>query len=221
MHARPAFHCITVVFAIEYRRKRTFKGGRSMDNFVFKEPSRIELVEGKTHLLSYQPYAIQHNRIRLRILSIFEAFLEKMSCIVLDNTDVYLNKDNLYIPDAMIVCNRSILHDDAVYGSPDLVVEVLSPSTAKNDRGPKMRHYAEAGVKEYWIVTPVGKTVEVYYNHNGRFEIDAVYTDFSDHDLELMDDDDRKNVCLEIPVSLYDDFRVKVKDIFVNTDGFQ
>ena len=124
-----------------------------MDNFVFKEPSRIELVEGKTHLLSYQPYAIQHNRIRLRILSIFEAFLEKMSCIVLDNTDVYLNKDNLYIPDAMIVCNRSILHDDAVYGSPDLVVEVLSPSTAKNDRGPKMRHYAEAGVKEYWIVT--------------------------------------------------------------------
>ena len=36
-----------------------------------------------------------------------------------------------------------------------------------------------------------------------------------------MDDDDRKNVCLEIPVSLYDDFRVKVKDIFVNTDGFQ
>ena len=63
-----------------------------MDNFVFKEPSRIELVEGKTHLLSYQPYAIQHNRIRLRILSIFEAFLEKMSCIVLDNTDVYLNK---------------------------------------------------------------------------------------------------------------------------------
>ena len=192
-----------------------------MDNFVFKEPSRIELVEGKTHLLSYQPYAIQHNRIRLRILSIFEAFLEKMSCIVLDNTDVYLNKDNLYIPDAMIVCNRSILHDDAVYGSPDLVVEVLSPSTAKNDRGPKMRHYAEAGVKEYWIVTPIGKTVEVYYNHDGRFDIDAVYTDFSDHDLELMNDDDRRDVRLEIPVSLYDDFHVKVKDIFVNTDGFQ
>ena len=192
-----------------------------MDNFFFKEPSRIELVEGKTHLLSYQPYAIQHNRIRLRILSIFEAFLEKMSCIVLDNTDVYLNKDNLYIPDAMIVCNRSILHDDAVYGSPDLVVEVLSPSTAKNDRGPKMRHYAEAGVKEYWIVTPIGKTVEVYYNHDGRFDIDAVYTDFSDHDLELMNDDDRRDVRLEIPVSLYDDFHVKVKDIFVNTDGFQ
>ena len=122
-----------------------------MDNFVFKEPSRIELVEGKTHL----------------------------------------------------------------------VVEVLSPSTAKNDRGPKMRHYAEAGVKEYWIVTPIGKTVEVYYNHDGRFDIDAVYTDFSDHDLELMNDDDRRDVRLEIPVSLYDDFHVKVKDIFVNTDGFQ
>ncbi len=83
------------------------------------------------------------------------------------------------------------------------------------------KEYAEAGVKEYWIVTPIGKTVEVYYNHDGRFDIDAVYTDFSDHDLERMDDDDRKDVRLEIPVSLYEDFFVKVRDIFVNTDGFQ
>lgn len=62
----------------------------------------------------------------------------------------------------MIVCNRSIIHDDAIYGAPDLVVEVLPPSTTKNDRGPKMRHYAEAGVKEYWIVTPIGKTAESF-----------------------------------------------------------
>lgn len=192
-----------------------------MENLTYKDPPCVELIEGKSFILSYQPHAIRHNRVRLQILSTFEAFLENAPYIVLDNTDIYLDDKNHYVPDAMIVCNRSIIHDDAIYGAPDLVVEVLSPSTAKNDRGPKMRHYAEAGVKEYWIVTPVGKTVEVYYNHDGRFEIDAVYTDFSDHDLELMDDDDRKNVCLEIPVSLYDDFRVKVKDIFVNTDGFQ
>lgn len=192
-----------------------------MDNLAYKEPPRVELIEGKTYLMSPRPH-ISHNRVSFRIAHIFENYLEGKRCVAFaDGTDVYLDDKNHYVPDAMIVCNRSILHEDAVYGAPDLVVEVLSPSTAKNDRGPKMRHYAEAGVKEYWIVTPIGKTVEVYYNHDGRFDIDAVYTDFSDHDLELMDDDDRKDVRLEIPVSLYKNFFVKVRDIFVNTDGFQ
>ena len=192
-----------------------------MDNLAYKEPPRVELIEGKTYLMSPRP-KLMHNRICVRIAHIFESYLERKRCVALgDGADVYLDDKNHYVPDAMIVCNRSILHEDAVYGAPDLVVEVLSPSTAKNDRGPKMRHYAEAGVKEYWIVTPIGKTVEVYYNHDGRFDIDAVYTDFSDHDLERMEDDDRKDVRLEIPVSLYEDFFVKVRDIFVNTDGFQ
>ena len=84
-----------------------------------------------------------------------------------------------------------------------------------------MRQYAKAGVKEYWIVTPIGRSVEVYCNHDGRFELSYVYTDVSEEELSHMDDDDREKLRAEIPVSLYDDFRVKVKDIFVNTSGFQ
>ena len=84
----------------------------------------------------------------------------------------------------------------------------------QNDRGPKMRHYAAAGVKEYWIVSPIGRSVEVYYNENGIFQLDAAYTDYSDWDLERMDDDERNAIREEIPVSLYKDFRVNIKEVF-------
>ena len=125
------------------------------------------------------------------------------------------------MPDTMIVCDRSKLKSDGVHGAPDLVVEVLSPSTAQNDRGAKMRHYAAAGVKEYWIVSPIGKSVEVYLNQDGHFELDAMYTIFSNWDLERMDDEERKAIRMEIPVSLYDDFRVSVEEIFEDVDDFE
>ena len=185
-----------------------------MDNLAYKEPPRVELIEGKTYLMSPRP-KLMHNRICVRIAHIFESYLERKRCVALgDGADVYLDDKNHYVPDAMIVCNRSILHEDAVYGAPDLVVEVLSPSTAKNDRGPKMRHYAAAGVKEYWIVSPIGQSVEVYYNHDGFFMLDAAYTVYSDRDLERMDDDERNAIRYDIPVSLYKDFRVNVKNVF-------
>jgi len=49
----------------------------------------------------------------------------------------------------------------AVQGAPDLVVEILSPSTAGRDRVAKRTLYGKYGVREYWIVDPVGSTIEV------------------------------------------------------------
>ena len=185
-----------------------------MDNLAFKEPPRVERIEGKTYLMSPRP-RVSHNRVAFRIAHIFANYLEGKTCEAFaDGTDVHLDKDNTYIPDAMIVCDSSIIHDDGIYGAPDLVVEVLSPSTIQNDRGPKMRHYAAAGVKEYWVVSPIGRSVEVYYNENGIFQLDAAYTDYSDWDLERMDDDERNAIREEIPVSLYKDFRVNIKEVF-------
>lgn len=185
-----------------------------MDNLAYKEPPRVERIEGKTYLISPRP-RVNHNQVSFRIAYIFARYLEGKTCVPFaDGTDVHLDAENTYIPDAMIVCDPSIIHEDGIYGAPDLVVEVLSPSTMQNDRGPKMRHYATAGVKEYWIVSPLGRSVEVYYNEDGIFQLDAAYTDYSDWDLERMDDEERKAIRQEIPVSLYDDFFVNVKEVF-------
>lgn len=185
-----------------------------MENLAYTEPPRVERIEGKTYLMSPRPRG-QHNRASLNIAFLFERYLRGKTCMAFgDGTDVFLDDENWYIPDAMIVCDRSIIQDDGIYGAPDLVVEVLSLSTMQNDRGPKMRHYAAAGVKEYWIVSPIGQSVEVYYNEGGTFLLDAAYTVYSDWDLERMDDDERQAIRYEIPVSLYKDFRVNVKDVF-------
>ena len=93
------------------------------------------------------------------------------------------------------------------------------PVIQKNPACKHRRHYAAAGVKEYWIVSPIGQSVEVYYNEGGTFLLDAAYTVYSDWDLERMDDDERQAIRYEIPVSLYKDFRVNVKDVFKDIIG--
>ncbi len=114
----------------------------------------------------------------------------------------------------MIVCNPDIIKENGIYGAPDLVVEVISPSTMRYDRGPKMQAYAKAGVKEYWLVTPLARSVEVYLNHGGVFEIDETYAVYSEADLSVMNDEEKAAIKPQIKVSLYDDLLVNVEDVF-------
>ena len=189
-----------------------------MENLAYVEPPVTELIEGKICLMSPRP-CVDHALVASKIYRIFAAYLEGKTCTAFDDgVDVYLDEKNHYVPDVMIVCDRSKIRRRGIYGAPDLVVEVLSPSTMLHDRGPKMRHYAEAGVKEYWIVSPEMKSVEVYYNHDGRFEIVATYVDYLQEDIDDMTDEERATVAWEIPVSLYDDLRVSVKEIFLDLD---
>ena len=180
----------------------------------------METIEGKVVMMSPRPLVV-HNVVATNISRIFGNYLRGKTCRAFgDGVDVHLDEENTYVPDVVIVCDRSIVHRDGIYGAPDLVVEVLSPSTSRNDRGAKMRHYAAAGVKEYWIVTPLGKSVEVYLNENDRFELDDIYTEYDEQDLARMDEKERAEVKTEIPVSFYDDFRVSVKEFFEDVGAF-
>lgn len=189
-----------------------------MENVAYKEPPVTEIIDGKVYLMSPRP-RMKHTFIAGNIYRIFSAYLVGKPCkAVPDGAEVHLDNKNVYVPDGMILCDRSKIRRNAIYGAPDLVVEVLSPSTTKNDRGTKLQHYAVAGVKEYWIVDPLAEAVEVYLNHDGRFELDEVYTAYSEEDLADMDEEDRAVIRMEIPVSLYDDFLVPVRDIFEDVD---
>ena len=178
------------------------------------DPVPMELIGGKVVMMSPRPRPA-HNRVLTRIASIFERYLEGKPCVPYsDGVDVYLDENNHFIPDVMIVCNHDIIHEDGIYGAPDLVVEVLSPSTTNYDRGAKLETYGRAGVREYWLVSPLARTVEVYLNHGGVLTFDCVYEAVPDWELDRMDDDDRKNVHMDLKVSLYDDLIIPVRDIF-------
>jgi Uma2 family endonuclease len=78
--------------------------------------------------------------------------------------DVYLNEKNVFQPDIFFVGreNLPILEKNGVHGEPDLIVEILSPSTLRLDLGPKKEVYAQAGVAEFWAVYPAERKVIVY-----------------------------------------------------------
>lgn len=78
--------------------------------------------------------------------------------------DVQLDRDErtMVVPDVIVVCDEEQYLHRHVIGAPDLVVEVLSPSTRDYDRGLKAYKYRQAGVREYWMVDPEGETVVVY-----------------------------------------------------------
>lgn len=70
--------------------------------------------------------------------------------------------NTVVLPDVTVLCDRDKLARMSIEGAPDLVVEVLSPSTQKKDKTLKLQKYLNAGVREYWIVDPKKKNIVVY-----------------------------------------------------------
>ena len=87
--------------------------------------------------------------------------------------DVYLDDFNVVLPDVFWVADQNSLcqlgEDQRWHGAPDLTVEILSPVTAKRDKGRKFKLYEQYGVHEYWITDPVAKFVEVFVLTDGKF----------------------------------------------------
>jgi Uma2 family endonuclease len=86
---------------------------------------------------------------------------ESLGELVTAPMDVYLGKRNVYQPDIVFISKErlNIIKEGKVKGAPDLVIEVLSPSTAKYDLEDKKAVYEQYGVKEYWVVEPESKSV--------------------------------------------------------------
>ncbi|MCY0866844.1 MAG: Uma2 family endonuclease, partial [Aquificaceae bacterium] len=87
--------------------------------------------------------------------------------------DVYLDQENAYQPDIVVLLegSKAKISQKGIEGAPDIVVEILSPSTAYYDLTEKKEVYERSGVKEYWIVDPKRKTFEVYANSQEGFKL--------------------------------------------------
>ena len=183
-------------------------------NLAYKLEPREEIIGGKVVMMASPSLA--HNFIAGNIYSIFHNYLRGKPCTPFpDNTSVVLADGEKYIPDMMVVCDPDKLRRNGVYGTPDFVVEVLSPSTANYDKGHKKDVYEQHGVREYWIVSPGDRSVEQYVLADGKFVLRGVWSLWPDFLLEDMTEEER---AVKAPASfrctLFDDLEIRLEDVF-------
>jgi Uma2 family endonuclease len=90
--------------------------------------------------------------------------------------DVVLDDINVVEPDVFVVCDTSKITDANIKGAPDLIIEVLSPSTSVKDRREKKHIYQQHGVREYIIVNPLDETVERFFlDVDGRYSESDIF----------------------------------------------
>ena len=189
-------------------------------NLAYKEKRREELIGGKK-VVMMSPAATNHTIISGNIHAIFGSHLKdkkgKGCTPISDGSTVYLTDEDHFVPDMMVVCDRDKIKSNGIYGAPDLVVEVLSPSTMKNDKSHKKNVYGRCGVREYWIVSPGDKSVEVYRNNGTELIFHNVYTLHPDWQLEGMSQEERAAVETSFKCCLYDDLEIELEDVFSYT----
>jgi Uma2 family endonuclease len=126
------------------------------------EEPQYELIDGVLYMLA-KP-VILHQRIMMELGRQFGNYLLGKKCNIVPESNLRLdiNKDSVFEPDLTVVCDPDKLKGLYIVGAPDLIVEILSPSTASRDCILKLNAYKGAGVREYWIVDPVNETVIVF-----------------------------------------------------------
>jgi Uma2 family endonuclease len=184
-----------------------------MSNLAFQEETWEELLDGKVVAMSPRP-AVNHDVVSGNIYRFFGNFLKGKKCTAFGEVDVYLTEKDRVIPDVMIVCNRDIVKTDGIHGTPDLIVEVLSPSTASKDRGYKRKLYEKCGVREYWIVSPEAMSIEVHLLQDGKLELDDTYSVCPDYLLKKMSEEEIAAIKREFTTSLYPDMTIVVGEVF-------
>jgi Uma2 family endonuclease len=125
-----------------------------------------ELLEG--NIVRKSAPSASHQRVARNIFRALDVHVlaNNLGEVLFAPIDVFLDDENVVQPDVLFIAaaEQHIVTTDGVQGAPNLIVEIISPSSMKRDRGGKMRVYEHCGVGEYWLVDIRTRSVEVYVN---------------------------------------------------------
>ncbi len=154
------------------------------DVLAWPDDERAELIDGEVVLMAPAPSRV-HQGISMELSRQFANYLEGKKCkayhapfdvrLFEQDKDTPEDVDTVVEPDLVVICDPSKLDDRGCKGAPDMVVEILSPSTQRHDRLVKLGLYQRAGVREYWIVSPEEQTVQVFLHKDGSLLPHEVY----------------------------------------------
>ena len=180
------------------------------DYLTWRFKERVELIKGWLHKMTPAP-RMYHQKVSGNIFGEMWYYLKNQKKCKIYNApfDVRLTKKStknediftVVQPDICVICDKSKLDIRGCIGAPDLIVEILSPSTITKDTKEKYFLYQENGVKEYWIVNPDAQSIEVFLlNKENKYESAGIYNEIDGF--------------TEVPVNLFPGLHLQLKDIF-------
>lgn len=144
---------------------------------------RVELYDGD--LVEMTAPKLKHQKVLQRLSFLLEAFAREHSAgtIYLAPHDLYISETKFFEPDLSFVAAPRFLQERieredgaCLVAPPDLIVEILSESTGRNDRVLKFNAYAAFGVRYYWIIDPDARTLHAHVLENGRYAVEFALT---------------------------------------------
>ncbi len=154
-------------------KKISFREFQQME-FDNQDPYFYELINGE--LLKKSAPKPKHQRAQRNLLFSIHQFVTsgQLGEILPAPVDVFLDEYNVPQPDLVFVSKKRaaiINADEGILGAPDLVIEIISPSSVRYDRIDKKELYEQFGIKEYWIVDPSYNSVEIYALQDNRYKL--------------------------------------------------
>lgn len=166
------------------------------DIYALPDGKRAELIDGQIYDMA--PPNTRHQMLVMDLSYQIKSYIENNNgeCKVIPAPfAVFLNEDDInYVePDISVICDQSKLTDKGCNGTPDWIIEIVSPGSKRMDYLIKLFKYRNAGVKEYWIVDPEKNRITTY-----NFVHDTI-EEYAFGDI--------------VPVGIYEDFSIKVSDM--------
>ena len=143
----------------------------------------VEIIKGKLFKMAPAPGST-HQTVSGNLHLVFGNYFKNKTCkvfaapfdVILPIADKQREKSTTVVqPDLCVICNPSFIEERGCFGAPDLIIEILSPSTSKKDMTDKYEVYEEAGVKEYWIVMPKEQLIEIFLLEKGKYQRKGTY----------------------------------------------
>lgn len=167
------------------------------DYLEWHDDERWEIIAGIAYNMTPAPL-YRHQLVVGNFYNILKNNLKGNPCVpVIAPTDVVFSEYDVVQPDILVVCDKKKITEANIQGAPDLIIEILSPSTVSKDKREKKFLYEKYKVKEYIIVDIVGNFVKRFYlKENGKYGESEIFT--SEETMKLFSLNDMKIALLEV-----------------------
>jgi len=146
------------------------------DYLKLSDDKRYEVINGRLYEMPAPLFEHQDICMALAVLMYNFVKLKKLGKVLSAPFDVILSEDTVVQPDIVFISTENLknIKEGRLSGSPDLVIEIVSPTSYYRDRYEKFKIYEEAGIKEYWLVYPGERAIEVWALKEGKYELYSI-----------------------------------------------